>query len=613
MAGDTLAIHRYGYQDLSIPITDDTYYQIELTPLAINLPAINAYSQRRLPTGQQAYQIITGEQLSPTALAYKVPALILRRYGGSAGVTTIAINGSPSNHTKVILENVDLTDPLMGQTDLSQLPGSLLREITVEPNPGINQGSGAMGGAIYLHAVPENSSATITAGQNGYRATDVHIKWNRPRLTGSATLGQVNDGGNYPVVWRDSTIIRRNNHYNQRSGTLNLNYLPSDRHFGNLFIMVSDQERGIAGVIWSPTPDASRNSILQIANLSWGRILSHGIIKFRFSNRHSALEYRDPQSAIDSRHISNTQILRLSVRSKMWPAFSFTSFVEGRAEAISSSDAGNHDRMLLAAALLGDMALGRSFRFKPSCRYDFAPNLYSQSSFDLTLSYFPFNPVKLDASVGTAFRYPTFSDLYWLPGGNPDLQPENSAYFALSASLDLPGETMVRLYHSQRISNDLIQWIPDGATSRAVNLARTRNIATALTVSGKLPPGHWRYDLGLNHFHAANLETGTTLLNIPGWTAHGRLWFQNNDITSGINLAYEGQRIRGYSWPNHVYLEAFLTMDIFASYSLPIRRQRMDFQAYLSNLTNKNYMTIYGYPEAGRALRVAITFNFNQS
>ena len=53
---------------------------------------------------------------------------------------------------------------------------------------------------------------------------------------------------------------------------------------------------------------------------------------------------------------------------------------------------------------------------------------------------------EIEYHYGTGFRYPTFNDLYWQPGGNPDLEPEKSWYQTIKYKLYLDDHYLNNMY-----------------------------------------------------------------------------------------------------------------------------------------------------------------------
>src|SRR5207247_1685622 len=104
--------------------------------------------------------------------------------------------------------------------------------------------------------------------------------------------------------------------------------------------------------------------------------------------------------------------------------------------------------------------LTSSFQFREELiDSEWNPLIFS-AGFDKLL---PFN-LKLKAAVARNYRTPSLNDLYWTPGGNPDLLPENGLSEEISLMHDLlktsfSNKATITFYHHD-IQNQ-ITWLPD--------------------------------------------------------------------------------------------------------------------------------------------------------
>jgi vitamin B12 transporter len=160
-------------------------------PLALaSLPAAGAgasdelqaivVTATRIPTPQSqiasSITVITAEDIAarqdqslPDALK-EVPGLNLVQSGGPGGQTSIFMRGTNSNHTKVLLDGIDLSDPSnpTGAFDFGQLLLQDVQKIEVlrGPQSGL-YGSDAIGGVINIITKSGDGPAQLTASLQG--------------------------------------------------------------------------------------------------------------------------------------------------------------------------------------------------------------------------------------------------------------------------------------------------------------------------------------------------------------------------------------------------------------------------------------------------------------
>lgn len=130
-------------------------------------------SLRPTPLSQlgSSVTVITGQDLEakqnrtvPDALS-GVPGLNVVQAGGSGGITSVFIRGTDANHTKVLIDGIDVSDPSSpdGAFDFAHLLTSGIGRIEIlrGAQSGL-YGSDAIGGVIDIRTVPGSGPAQVT-------------------------------------------------------------------------------------------------------------------------------------------------------------------------------------------------------------------------------------------------------------------------------------------------------------------------------------------------------------------------------------------------------------------------------------------------------------------
>ncbi|WP_143762932.1 TonB-dependent receptor domain-containing protein [Ramlibacter tataouinensis] len=192
------------------------------------------------------------------------------------------------------------------------------------------------------------------------------------------------------------------------------------------------------------------------------------------------------------------------------------------------------------------------------------------------------------ASYGTSFVAPSFNQLYFPRFGNPTLQPEEgrNREFGLTWS---PGDHTVKLV---RFDNRIRGFIPSGPLP--ANVPRARIDGWTLSWDGRFA------DLGLraayDRLDPRNQLTGRKLpRRADEQVTLGADW-RAGAWTLGGSLLYVGERFDDAA--NNVRLGAYTTVDLFATYALA---RDWTLQASLRNAADREYSTVRGYNQPGRA------------
>ncbi len=207
--------------------------------------------------------------------------------------------------------------------------------------------------------------------------------------------------------------------------------------------------------------------------------------------------------------------------------------------------------------------------------------------------------LKLRASQGTAFRSPSFLDLYGRSAfynGNPDLRPERARGWDAGVDWYLSGNrgTIGITWFDTNFDN-LIASSPDFTTVINVQRARTRGLEVA--GQGSLPGGV-EVRLAYTHLEADNLTTGRRLLRRPQHSANVDLWHEfGGGFSAGAGVAWVADRVDVHA-ATFATIEAddYLVTRIYAAWRVG---DRLTIKARVENLFDRMYEPVHGYPQPG--------------
>ncbi len=203
--------------------------------------------------------------------------------------------------------------------------------------------------------------------------------------------------------------------------------------------------------------------------------------------------------------------------------------------------------------------------------------------------------LRVTASYGTAFKAPTFNDLYYPFSGNADLKPENSKNLELGIAGRLArGEWAIAAF--QNNIDDLIQWRDTGAGIwKPMNVAAAKINGLELSAAQRL--GAWQVS-GNATFQqpevASGEQAGDLLVNRPKQIFNLDAERQLGRVSIGAAIHAEGRRYNDTA--NLEPLAGFGTLDLRAKYSL---NRDLAVSAKLANVLDKDYELRKGYNQPG--------------
>jgi outer membrane cobalamin receptor len=218
---------------------------------------------------------------------------------------------------------------------------------------------------------------------------------------------------------------------------------------------------------------------------------------------------------------------------------------------------------------------------------------------------------RIRASYGKNFRMPTFNDLYdvWL--GNPTLRPEHSECYdiGVETSFDRTGMHTFQITYFDITTRDRI--LPN-ASYYPLNIPRSQSTG----IEG-------RYDLkSLNNelnafadmtFNAASRQNtdstnGKQLLYIPKTVCTVGISARFLGLDLSISEMYTSKRF--ISENESEWLPDYWLTDFNLSTVIPFDQIRLNVRTEVSNVFDRDYQVLLGYPMPGRTFRLTVGVDY---
>lgn len=577
--------------------------------------------------------LITGDELRRTgktdlveALA-AVPGTNLVRAGGRGGVSSLMIRGANSEHTLVLLDGLELNDPINpGRSfDLAHINLADVARVEVLRGPQSTlYGSDAMGGVINIitkrGATGTAADLFVSAGSYGSASAAAGIRAASGRLSYAVTAALEATAG----VSAASDAYPGNSEADGFSGaTLSVNLGYETKPGAALsFLLRSVLSRTEIDAFGGPYGD-DPNDVEGYRTVAARLAFSSFPVKKTWEQSLSlettgSLRLLDNPS--DGAHISESEhgrfsssLLKLGWQNnfhlKPWLTLIAGAELErerGSSEYTYVSEWGDDESRLPATSarsagvyFQARVAARERFFMTAGARFDSHSRAGSAGTFRVSPMCVlrPWG-TRLKAALGTAFKAPTLYQLFapptsWGPIGNPELRPERLTGWEVGLEqpfLDGRSSAAVTLF-----SNRFRELIDFDFQAGYVNLgrARTRGVETSLEVR---PSGHSGLRMSYTLLNARDAGTGQTLLRRPkhklSAEVYGRL-IGRYYITVAL-LAVGRRPDRDFSsYPySTVDMPAYRLVDVSVSGPLA---GRLSFVVKLENIFNVRYETVWGY------------------
>lgn len=218
--------------------------------------------------------------------------------------------------------------------------------------------------------------------------------------------------------------------------------------------------------------------------------------------------------------------------------------------------------------------------------------------------------LKLRASYGTAFRSPSFLDLYGQSAfyaGNPDLRPERARGWDAGVDYEVARERVtLSATWFETDFKDLIASTPNFRSVENIQRARTGGVelsAKAITRAGTHVTGSYTF------LEADNLTSNTRLLRRP---RHRLSADVSHDLTrrliAGVGVAWTAQR-------EDVNARTFARVDgedytVVRAYGSWQAGERIALKVRLENLLGERFEEVNGYPALGFGTFAGVEWRF---
>ncbi len=517
------------------------------------------------------YSIDTPE-FKPEIDFMAIPGLSPRNY---VNLTGVSIRGSGMEEIKVLFEGIPVKNPQNGYFDFSVIPSDMIgrTEVLLTGNSSY-YGYNSMAGLINISLPSPSNFLKIGAGPDGYFSASL-IEGALIKGKYFTRLGfsfeKTQDVLSIPQIKTRITNAGRENLFSFfRLGSENF----------DLFLAIDDSKRGVPIIPggFTTTHDSIRENLI-FGKLSYKKL--H--LDFTKENFVYAPEFRESST-------SNTYSIHLK-----YTPFQFANFTLSR-EGIKSSSVGTHERSSISASL-NFSGLQNFFYpfFSVSSDYWFKSRRLNPSIF-MGIS----SKAGLYVSYSTGYRLPTYNDLYWpstpYAVGNPDLKPEYLKEYEVGFRREFK---FLRIFLTRfwRNYRDLIKWAP-GASGKWSPL-NLQNVSI-YGIDGGINLKFRQYFAKFSFEYLDRIYSPVNLIYYPlnSW---------NLSFGSGflyITINHEGERYERLSGPK--VLKPFTIVNL--GIKIPARANTLEFS--ITNLTNKYYTLVRGYPAPGREWRVKITTKF---
>lgn len=536
---------------------------------------------------------------------------------GAGMVSSPSFRGTTAQQTSVLWNGLKVNSMFLGQTDFNAISYKEYDNIIVKPGGGsVLFGSGAIGGTIHLNNELRfynhftNRLQLAYGSFNTYRG-NYAVSAGTKRWNVQAVFNRNQSENDFEVKnreWKNTNGNYYNNSFNAVVGyKINkihqLSYMShfyeDERHFALLSpneIRTKYKSESVRNLLQWKAQTSQLNSRLRLGLISE----NYGYFDFLPSDRHSGGKV-------------TTYIVKYDLDYKLSDAFTLSAVADyqhSKGEGMQSGiDKITQD--IFSASLLATHQITEKTGYELGIKQEYTsdyqnPTLFSAGFYHHITNYYH---IKINASKN--YRVPTFNDIYWQPGGNPDLKPESSYQLDIAQQLSFSNTQVNLNFYTIHIA-DMIRWVPTSAGYwQASNTDKVAVLGAEISLAQQ-----WKWqlhNLRLNGSYAytrsTNKENNKQLVYVPFHKANGTLHYSYKQFSVQLQGVLNGKVYTQNDNNEASSIQSYGLLNMQLGYYFGSNRQH--FIAFeIKNATDSFYENVENRTMPGRNYMIQLITQF---
>ncbi len=426
-----------------------------------------------------AADIAAGGQQTLAELLQMRGGVEITNSGGLGQPTGVSIRGAETRHTLVLVDGLRLGSATAGSTPIENIPLSQIERIEIVPGPLSSlYGSDAIGGVIQIFTKSAAGGASAKIGAGSFRSGEVNASFgrrvNNTEFNISVGTLQSNAFNATKTTIPFAQFNPDNDGYRNTNFSARLVHHLSPRH--ELGFTAFESQGSTHFDAGSATDDVNRQTLGAFAVYSRNQLTDSWTSLVRLGTS------RDKSVTVGAfpGYFQTDQQQATWQNDILLPSGTLVAGLEYLDQHVGSATAYTQNNRTVASAFGGYRGSFGKHGVQVNARHDASSQFGGQNTGSLGYSYRLTPELRLRAAAGTAFKAPTFNDLYFPDQppfffSNPNLLPERSRSREAGVDVDAAGHSLALTAFENDITN-LITIVTDPATfvSTTQNLAQAR-------------------------------------------------------------------------------------------------------------------------------------------
>ena len=619
-----------------IPFSNDT---IKIQEVIISSKKTSSGSTGYKVTSLDSSVLGLNSHSSIAELLAENTSICIKSYG-MGGTASPSFRGTGASHTQLSWNSININHPMLGQADLALVPSGLVDDVQIYyGGASMKLNSGGIGGIINLDTKPVWKKETVVSinpgvGSFGQYTGLVKIKSGNSRFqTVTKAFYQSSDNDyrylNTEISSEPVWQTRINSQVHQQ-GFLQEFYYRKSNNVASARIWYESAQRNLPSSMLTVQPNLRETQ----ADESLRTLLNYDIsgkkANYSFSGAWmtGSLNYFNSLASIDSRNLSETMTLKSVIDSKINKYTNLKIIVNEELNLVKSNNYSRETKRNTATVTaiaerngcgrLGYMVLLRGIT-------DNKKLLLPDFSTGIQFRIIDGREYYLKANLSRNSKIPAMNDMFWVPGGNPDLKNEYAFIYEVDYEMNQKISSMVNLHYDLSLYHnnikDMIQWHPGEYsywTADNIKSVNSSGAETSLSLNYTVNKLAASLKAGYSYTRAVTVASNTLNDHTIGKQL---MYVPENQANCSFRMNY---KMVYYSWlitmtgirytsvDNSEYLPGYMLNNIIAGIKLNMKSNSIDVNFRIDNLFDVNYQTIAYYPLPGRSYSLKLLFQLQK-
>ena len=587
--------------------------EVNITEYRIKKSTDN-FSQTKIDSTSQSAFLTS----SMSQLLLQQNACLVKAYG-PGNIATLGIRGSTAQQTAVVWNGININNPMLGQADISLLPAGFFNSMSLQKGALSGYwGSGAMAGVLNLQSASQQTKGLTMQASTSYSSMQNSTQWLSVNYTGSKLssstklLADLSQNKYQYYKNTDTSLIKQTQQHAQvvqYALMQDFGYkLNANQQLG-LHVWLQDADRNTPYTISGLQQNANQKDKIFRSMLDYKVSKAATTFTTKLAFFDETMMYNNITDAIYSTYNFKTFALDADIQHQLSKGIALSGGTSNMLSFANSPNFANQKQML-RNALFENISWNSPTNF-------FIANIYARQEvfnetvfvptegITTTLNIFKWLSWKTNA--GTVYRYPTFNELYWNPGGNSNLKSEQGHSEETSLQVKQQVQKIYFAFTGTIFSRDIhnnINWLP-GANGlwSPVNITQvwSRGVETNTEISYKGKQLKTSLNMLTNYIMSTSLSQADNkqylqIPYVPMYSGSAILFAEYKNWM--IRAAYTYTGYRYLSTDNYSYLLPYTLLDVRVAKTFICNNFLLNIFAEINNALNENYQSYaqYGMP-----------------